>query len=158
MIQRIQTLFLLIGTALISLMLFLPLAIISTYNTQYLLKADALINVMKDNQAELISFPLLIMLAVMVLVPLIAIFLYKKRMLQIRVTIFSSILNALFYALFFYEYSSIMKSLPVGEYMPTSFGWVLVCPAIAIIFNILAIRKIGQDEMLIRSLNSNRIR
>jgi hypothetical protein len=35
---------------------------------------------------------------------------------------------------------------------------VLVAPVLAIVCNILAIRKIGQDEMLIRSLNSNRLR
>lgn len=155
MIQRIQTLFLLIGACLISVMLFLPLATLTNNNIQYLLKADALINVMKDNQAEFVSWPLLIMLAIMVLVPLITIFFYKKRMFQIRMAIFSSILNALFYALFFYVYSSIIKGMPGADVL---FGWSLICPAIAIVFNILAIRKIGQDEMLIRSLNSNRIR
>lgn len=156
MIQRIQTLLLLIVVCLISVMIFLPLATISTYDTVYLLKADALINTMKENQSELVVWPLFILLMVMILVPLATIFLYKKRMLQIRLTIFSSVLDALFYGLFFYELSSIQKM--IQPQMPTSFGWVLIMPALAIVLNIVAIRRIGQDEMLIRSLNSNRIR
>lgn len=155
MIQRIQTLFLLIAVCLISILLFLPLSTIATSDTQYLLQADGLINTMKENQAELVSWPLFIMICVMILVPFIAIFLFKKRMLQIRVLIFSSVLNALFYGLVFFEVSSLLKALPGAQ---VSYGWVLVCPAVAIVLNILAIRKIGQDEMLIRSLNSNRIR
>lgn len=155
MIQRIQTLFLLIAVGLISILLFLPLATIVTPDTQYLLQADGLVNTMSEDQATVVSWAIFAMVCVMVLVPLIAIFLFKKRLLQIRVAIFSSILNVLFYGLMFFEISSLLKALPGAE---VSYAWTLICPAVAIIFNILAIRKIGHDEMLIRSLNSNRIR
>ncbi|MGL4293415.1 MAG: DUF4293 domain-containing protein [Bacteroidales bacterium] len=156
MIQRIQTLFLLLAVCLISVMLFVPLASFQMNDMTYLLKADALINTMKDNQAELVLWPLFIMLIIMVIVPVVTIFLYKKRMLQIRLCIFSSVLNALFYALFFYEITVVQKQMAGIQFVYQY--WVLVIPAVAIFFNILAIRKIGQDEMLIRSLNSNRIR
>lgn len=156
MIQRIQTLFLLIVVCLISLMIFFPLANLVTEDTTYLLKADALVNVMKDNQAELVIWPLFILLIIMILIPLLTIFLFKKRLLQIRFTVFGSVLNLLFYALFFYEVSLLQKELHIDQ---ISYNyWLLALPIIAILFNILAIRRITQDEILIRSLNSNRIR
>ncbi|MEG1585522.1 MAG: DUF4293 domain-containing protein [Bacteroidales bacterium] len=156
MIQRIQTLLLLVAVCLISVMLFLPLATFQVNDVVYLLKADALINTMKDNQPELVVWPLFIMLIIMILVPLVTIFMFKKRMLQIRLTIFSSILCVLFYGLFFYEISAIHKI--INPSLISYNYWVLALPLVCIILNLLAIRRIGQDEMLIRSLNSNRIR
>lgn len=155
MIQRIQTVFMLIATALISLMLFFSLADFNVKGMDYSLRADSLMN-MTSNQAELVIWPLFILLIVMLLMPFVTIFFYKKRMYQIRMLIFSSVLNVLFYGLFFYEMSVVKKMMTVNS-IHYSY-WILAMPLIAVVFNIMSIRRIGQDEMLIRSLNSNRIR
>lgn len=154
MIQRIQTLLLIAVVFLISLLIFLPLATFSTPEASFLLKADSLADLMGNSDA-IVVWPLFIMLIVMVIVPLVTIFLYKKRMLQIRLAIFSAVLEALFYILYFYECHTISQQLQaVCSYKIAA----LLIPVCTIVLNIIAIRKIGQDEMLIRSLNSNRIR
>ena len=70
--------------------------------------------------------------------------------------IFESILNVFFYLLFFYELKGITNQMDEAK---TSYNvYILALPLVAIIFNLLAWKRIGQDEMLIKSLNSNRIR
>jgi hypothetical protein len=151
MIQRIQSLYLAASTLLVSLLLFCPLATLTTAEgVAFKLRADSLVNA-ATGEAVGVCWTLFIVAIVMIVVPLATIFLFKRRMLQIRLAIFASILNALFYGLFFYEASQV-EGASIG------YGWVLVAPVLAIVCNILAIRKIGQDEMLIRSLNSNRLR
>ena len=154
MIQRIQTLILIAVVFLISLLIFLPLAEFSAENATLILKADSLTNV-ATGDAEVVAWPLFIALIVMVIIPLITIFLFKKRMLQIRLTIFGSVLNALFYILYFYECHVISSELNAAANYKIA---PLLIPVFAILLNLFAIRRIGQDEMLIRSLNSNRIR
>ena len=151
MIRRIQSLYLAAAAILASLLLFFPLATLTTTDgAAYQLRADGLINA-ASGVAEGVCWPLFIVAIVMVLLPVITIFLFKKRMLQIRLTIFASVVDLLFYGLFFYEAAGVSGAT-------TSYGWVLAAPIVAVVLNVLAIRKIGQDEMLIRSLNSNRIR
>lgn len=155
MIQRIQTLLLIGVVILISLLIFMPLAAFTNAESTFLLMADSMVDTLPGKEALMVVWPLFILLIVMVLVPFVTIFMYKKRMLQIRMTIFSSILDVLFFVLYFYECSTIAREIQAEvSYKPVA----LIIPVVAILLNIIAIRKIGQDEMLIRSLNSNRIR
>lgn len=78
------------------------------------------------------------------------VFLYKKRMLQIRLAAINIFLILGYYALigvFIYmrnpEVNSIFQNVGIG----------IVTPFIALVLTYLAIRKIGADEALIRSLN-----
>lgn len=105
--------------------------------------------------AVIVVWPLFILLMVMVVVPFVTIFLYKKRILQSRIVIFNAILNVLFYIMYFYECSTIATQLQgtVSYKIP-----VLIIPVAVILLSVVAFRRIWQDEMLIRSLNSNRIR
>ena len=156
MIQRVQTIFLICSVILISIMIFTPLAVFTTSNEVFQLKADSFIAISStQSMDELVVWPLFILLLIMIIIPFITIFLYKKRMLQIRACVLSSVLNILFYGLFFYE------AINIGKELNAQINYnaiVLILPAISILLNLLAIKKIGQDEMLIKSLNSNRIR
>jgi peptidoglycan/LPS O-acetylase OafA/YrhL len=85
-------------------------------------------------------------LMVSTIVAVATIFLYKNRMLQIRMTIFNSLLLVGYYiaALAFYF------ALKNDENM-FRIGWALCLPLVSIILNILAIRAIGRDEVMVKA-------
>ena len=85
-----------------------------------------------------------------ILLPLINIFLYKKRKLQIKICTLSIFIIVAFYGtLYAYLYSVMAKnslSMQGVEYG-------IILPAIALIFIVLASINIKKDERLIQSLN-----
>ena len=149
MIQRIQTLFLSAVTILLGIMLFVPFATVLYDDIIYIIKADSLVNAINNNEAEIMFWPMFILLFIMMLIPFATICLFQKRLLHVRLSIFSSILDALFYVLFFYELSSILKLMP-GAYVEYNYP-LLALPLVCIILNIISIRKIMQDEILVKS-------
>ena len=80
MIQRIQTLYLLLATALMSLTLFLPLATITSGAEEVIVKAFS---------AGESSLPLYLglLLSATTLLPFVTIFLFKNRLAQIRLCV-----------------------------------------------------------------------
>lgn len=80
---------------------------------------------------------------------LITVFLYKQRMLQIRISIFNIVVMIGFYLYFGFI---LYKIYPVENLQFQKVGIGIIMPFIAIILTILAIRKIGADEALVRSL------
>ena len=83
------------------------------------------------------------------LLALITVFLYKQRMLQIRLSIFNLVIMIGFYLYFGFI---LYKIYPVENLQFQKVGIGIIMPVIAIILTILAIRKIGADEALVRSL------
>jgi hypothetical protein len=95
------------------------------------------------------SWSSLFILIPSVLITFISIFLYKKRVLQIRLSIFNIILQIGFIGLMFlYLY---LGSNKFGVDFITELSIIL--PFAAAIFTFLAIRGIARDEALIRSMN-----
>ena len=89
------------------------------------------------------------MFAILVVAALLSfttIFMFKKRMLQIRMTIFSTILLVGYYATLV-TFIFMLKN----DSMTFSASWTLCLPFIAIILNWLAIRAIGKDEVLVKA-------
>ncbi len=82
-------------------------------------------------------------------VALITVFLYKKRMLQIRLSIFNIVIMVGFYLYFGFI---LYKIYPVEHLQFQKVGIGAIMPVIAIILTALAIRNIGADEALVRSL------
>ncbi|KAB4200027.1 DUF4293 domain-containing protein, partial [Bacteroides uniformis] len=82
------------------------------------------------------------------LVAFCTIFLFRNRMLQIRMTIFSSILLIGYY-IAFCVFMFILK----GDLDATAFqlGWALCLPVVAIILNYLAFRAIYKDEVMVKA-------
>jgi hypothetical protein len=72
---------------------------------------------------------------------------YKKRIRQIRVAVFTIVLLLGLFGIFFYFTYAGFEGAKVAFKIPVAF------PLIAIILDYLAIRAIGKDEALIRSLN-----
>ena len=72
--------------------------------------------------------------------------LYKHRMLQIRMSIFNSLLLVGYYIAFFAFYFALKNDENLFR-----IGWALCLPLVSIILNILAIRSIGRDEVMVKA-------
>ncbi len=144
MIQRIQTIYLLIVTILSVTCLFLPIgsfidgSSISEFFNLYISKADGV----KDYA----PWALFIILILSALISFVTIFFFKKRMLQIRLSIFNIILNVGYYASFI-AFLFILKS----DKESFALNWPICLPFINIILSWLAVRAIGKDEMLVKA-------
>ena len=92
MIQRIQTLYLLIVTALVAVMLFAPLAWFAGQAGEYGLYAFSLRSA--DGTLAQPTLYLGILLAFAAALPLVTIFLYRRRLLQIRLCVAEMVLLA----------------------------------------------------------------
>ena len=83
--------------------------------------------------------------------------LFRKRMRQLRLTIFSTILlvgYVIIYAIFAYFYQLKLEQISPEDIVPTfHLRFVAVFPLLSIIFNCLAIQGIRKDEALVRSLD-----
>jgi hypothetical protein len=103
----------------------------------------------EDTVIKTIAIPLLAALASFTaIIPAISLFLYKKRMLQMRFNIFNSILLVALQGFIVYYIVS-----NTGQETKFIFTIQSVFPVISLILSIMAIRKILRDEILIQSLN-----
>ena len=83
------------------------------------------------------------------------IFLFRNRMLQVRMTVFNSILLIGYYAAFFVFMFMLKDDL---EAMSFQLGWALCLPAISIVLNYLSFRAIYRDEVMVKAADSFRLR
>jgi len=152
MLQRIQTVYLIAATVLMSLMLFLPLAEIAAEGTGIykVLSKGWYITAGETTELAMATWPVFILALVLVLLPLINIFLYRKRKLQLRISIYSIILAFGLIVLIYYYFVIGFRQLDEPAY---ALRFPLVVPVIFIILIYLAFRGIRKDEILIRSLD-----
>ncbi len=152
MIQRIQTLYLLLVVLLTTVTFFSPVAGLqhaeqaAIYEMSY--RGLFEMNVSGNNMLAN-TWMLTALMALIPLLAFITIILFKKRMLQIRLIIFNIVLMAGFYGLMFIYLWQYGKSLEASLYLEISAAF----PLVGIILSIMAIRAIGKDEALIKSLN-----
>lgn len=149
MIQRIQTLYLFAAAALMTTALFMPLAYFAAGSEEYLLRAFAL------GGGET-SQPTIYMGIVMVLaavVPLVNIFLFKRRMLQIRLCAVELVLllgTVAFIGIYYYLSGRMVSQ---AEFHAQGFRISAVFPLVALVLDYLAMRAIFRDELLVKSLD-----
>lgn len=151
MIQRIQTVYLLVAEMLIGILFFVPFAEIagkegSIY--RFDIKGIFLEGIQKP---EIIynNLPLVLLLAVNLILILTSVFLFKNRILQIRLSTINIFMLLGLGSLIYYKVLSVAKILS-GHYSLTIF---LAFPVIAVILIYLAIRAIRKDELLVRSID-----
>ncbi|MDR0794521.1 MAG: DUF4293 domain-containing protein [Tannerella sp.] len=151
MIQRIQTVFLLAIVALMTATLFMPLAIIQVDELFYTFNVKGLYTTTPPS-ALVTSFPALLgVLSSIVIIALITIFLYKKRILQIRLCTLNAFLMIGFYGMVAFYLRKISGTTDFFDI--SNIRLALGFPMISLILNYLAIQSIGADETLIRSLD-----
>lgn len=148
MFQRIQTIFLVLAAAAMLIASSTPLATFNyNYSEEVVFESMGIYLNGTLNDSTWGLFAISIGSSVLALI---TIFLYKKRMLQIRLSIFNLVLMIGFYLFFGFI---LYKVYSVEELLFNKIGVGLIMPLIAIILTILAIRRIGSDEALVQSLN-----
>lgn len=156
MLQRIQTVYML-ASVIAALMLFLfPLAVFETPQAIFELTAFGLSSVTPEVSLDAMQWPLLIVLLIMLVLPLVAIFMYKNHKRQLRLLIFTAVLDVLFYGLFyFFEVGAcedLIFSVIEKRELSSSMGFIpLVMPALSIFGCIMAIRGVLYDMALLAS-------
>src|SRR5690554_317071 len=144
MIQRIQTLYIFLAAVLTALMLKLNFAELAVNGELYVFNAKG---ISSAEQTLFSGLPLFLFSWLISLLHLGAIFLYKRRILQIRVLVFTIILLLGLFGVIMYFLYAAFSNAEVAFKIPITF------PIIAVILDYLAIRAIGKDEALIRRMN-----
>lgn len=154
MIQRIQTVYFLAIVVLSCLAFFLPVAnLYDSVNTFfYKLNYQGLV-LLEGNETIILNnlntWSLKIISGLIPLIALVTIFLYKKRVLQIRLSFINMILMLGYYAILFITVIQGANRMDAEWSLNVPAAFPLVC----LILNWLAIRAIGKDEALVKSLN-----
>ncbi|WP_319512421.1 DUF4293 domain-containing protein [uncultured Draconibacterium sp.] len=144
MIQRIQTLFILAAGMLIGSLYLQKFADIIVNDQLHIFNA---FGIFKEEELLFSGLPLMILIGIIAVLHLVVLFLYKKRILQIRILAFTIILMLGLFGLFFYfTYASF-------EEVKVAFKVAVALPIASVILDWLAIRAIGKDEALVRSLD-----
>lgn len=149
MIQRIQSLYLLLAAALMSLTLFMPIATFVVDSQTYVLTAFSL----TCGELSQSTIWLGIILVIATALPLITIFLFKRRTLQIRLCAVEVVLligSLVLVALYYWLTSRLFEGLVIDH---RQFGWAAPMPIVALVLSYLASRAIFKDEVLVRSLD-----
>lgn len=146
MIQRIQTVYLLISALLTGSMFFLPLAALANDEASYELLYKG---VASGNELITPTLALAILVTLTTLISLVTIFLYKKRVLQMRLCGLNMGLLVGTTGMIYFLGTQVAKELAAE----ISYNLPVVFPVAALILTFLAIRSIGKDEALIKSMD-----
>ncbi|MBO4772926.1 MAG: DUF4293 domain-containing protein [Bacteroidales bacterium] len=146
MIQRQQTIWWFLIGAFSLLMLGFDWMTLFVTNGNYTLSSAGIV---KDGAAVIPGTMLTVYLIAIAVFNFVIIGLYKKRILQSRLTIISIILSLGVYGLVaLYRYMSFTE-----EVVSTNFNWPLVLPLINAILGVMAFRHVLLDEAKVRSLD-----
>lgn len=143
MIQRIQTLFLLVAALLSVLLYFIPVYVIPgadatglivdpTAGTEYILSSNTLLSIINGSVGVL---------------SLVCILLFRNRNLQLRLANVNLLLICILIGLLFF----LADTLGTTRQAPISYRYGSYLPLIQLIFTFLASRSIRKDEELVRS-------
>jgi hypothetical protein len=144
MIQRIQTVYIFIAAVLTALLLFFDFAELVINGELYLFNAGG---IFLGDQVIFDGLPVMAFISLITLLHIAVIFIYKRRIMQIRVLAFTIILLIGLLGVMFYFLHSGVENAEVAYKIP------MVFPLIAVILDYLAVRAIGKDEALVRSLD-----
>ena len=151
MIQRKQTLYLSLATILTSLLFFLKLATLANDENIYSMFYNGIFpgstNYSTEPVMSVLAFTILLYISVILY--LVTIFLFKRRILQIRLAGLNIGLQVGLTVLIYFFARTAGNELGAVY----SFGYAMVFPLISVVFLIMAIKAIGRDEALVRSMD-----
>lgn len=150
MIQRIQSIYLLLVAILNGLLFVLPLNEMVSGSHILRLSINGLYDITeKENILVADLFPLLAIVSVSILLSVIAIFLYKNRKVQMRIAIYNSALGlgTTFLTLFYAYQISTTNETELG------FSIGLLIPITGSILSFLAFKAIKKDDDLVKSVD-----
>ena len=151
MIQRIQSLFLLTASILSVIIVVHPISSLALTNKVFaVFNTYGLMTNGDDPEMLYNTFPVLVLAIVTALLNLTAIFLFKKRILQMRVCVYNILLTiGLIISIFIY-YLLIRNKFDVVSH---AFSYSAVLPFVNIILIFQAFRGIRRDDLLLKSYN-----
>lgn len=151
MIQRIQSLFLLIVSVLMAFFYFTPYAtfMVEPQMLKYSLGATGLTSVGDSSENIYSVWAVLILITLVFSISTISLFFYKKRMLQIRLCVVNIVLLLGLQGILWFVTHSISKNISTNP----SYSIIFIFPLISAILTFLALRSIAKDEALVRSLD-----
>ncbi len=152
MIQRIQTLYLLLIFLGMLLLAFLPMATMMSGPEEFRITLWGIVNT--DTGETVVPTPQMgILWTLATLLPLVTIFLFRHRWVQLRLCVVEIILlSGMQIYIAFYVLRS-RNALDLLELGSIKYSPVDVIPLIGIILAILAFRGIVRDQALLNSLN-----
>lgn len=154
MIQRIQTLLLLFAAIINSVLFYIPFATIITNKSKIIYRLTGIEYIAENsNSTDNFSFILLLLNSLIILLYFVVIFLFKKRILQIKISQLSLLLNLALISLVFFAIDNIEIKGNINikyNFLP----FVLIFLSIILIF--FSIKNIKKDEEIVRA--SERIR
>lgn len=160
MIQRIQTVYMLASVIAILMMLVLPLGTIEAADAVFNLSALGISSVTEGVELDRMCYDLFAILLCMLVLPLVCIFLYKKRKLQLRILIYTAVLDLLFYGYFFLWEASVLDSMAMqvlnvnglSDLVNTTYSFNLYAmPILSVFCCVMAWRGVTYDIALLTS-------
>ncbi len=159
MIQRRQTIFMLLSAIISALLFFMPLA---SFNADGNIMQFTIFGI--HNPIDSLSlttaytWPLVILTFLMTIVPVVTIFLYKKRELQVRLCRINMLATVIFIGLVFLYYENdILKIIAAVEgdqyQLDVAYFIGMAIPLVNLVLEILAIRGIKKDIELLKSID-----
>ncbi len=153
MIQRIQTLYLIAASLIFGLMLFFPMVSFVGGELGYELTSFGLFTDNASRELILSTTYMGVLNVLVAIIPLVIIFLYKNRILQIRLCYVSWVLMLglqLFVGYYLYRVNSSIADIAVND---IRYSATVVLPLIGVALIWLSYRGIIKDEALVRSLD-----
>jgi hypothetical protein len=144
MIQRIQTVYIFMAAVLTALLFGFDFAELVINGELYLFDASGIVH---GEEVVFDGLPVMGFIGLIILLHVSVIFMYKNRIRQIRVLAFTIILLLGLIGIMFYFLHSGFENPEVVYKIPMTF------PLVAAVLDYLAIRAIGKDEALVRSLD-----
>ncbi len=147
MIQRVQSLFLVLAAACMALLFLDSMSFLSVEAPSNTAVSEPMLaNGIFETNDHII---LLVLVILAVAIPAVVVLLFRNRRLQLKLTRVTIALVAMIIALTIILFMQAYKAVPVGTEITVEYGFL--SPVLAIIFLVLAIRYISKDEKLVRS-------
>lgn len=153
MIQRVQSIFLLLITVMMSFLLLRSYAEIKLFGDQTLVFRTH--GILMQSGSEIISvykntFPVIILTLLTALLSFCTIFFFNHRILQIRLCMLNAVL---IFSLLLIMFIYFISTLDDFKTIHHSFKLPMIFPILSIIFCLMASRNIQKDEALVNSYN-----
>ena len=152
MIQRIQSILLLLSTCVLLISLFTPVWTATSNGTSYALDAYNITITYETTTTSKLTYFAAILLGISIALTLFVIFKYKNRVLQMRLNMMNTLLICMVEGLFFWNIRETKLLIGSAEFTE-HFGMAFYMPLAALMLCFYAGKRIQKDENLVRSVD-----
>lgn len=155
MIQRVQTIYMLASVIALLTMHFFWLAAFTMPEATFELNSMGLVSTSPGFETDQWNLLIFLLLLIMVALPLVTIFLYNKRKLQLRLLGFSTVLNVLYYGVLFWQisiYEDQVFAISTSKVLDSTTNvMMLAMPLLSVFCNFMAYRGVVADIVLLKA-------